>query len=133
VKAIAGIRVLAQLNEDESDLRDLGADNYIVVDFILFADLDDGRRIETATVYQEGGPRSGWGPVEGWPVERQLSTSRVEEMARLRIGPSGQLRHAWKGVSSRLVLEGLSVSVDELFAAPFRVDIDPSLERALTT
>jgi hypothetical protein len=131
VPAIKEIGVRAQLNETESDLESHSAEDYIVVDFLLLAELDDGRRVETAVIYQESGPRNAWGPVEGWPVEPRLSTRRVEEMARLRLGPDGQFRHAWKGVTSRLGAAGMTISIDELLRAPFGVTIDRHLEQAL--
>jgi hypothetical protein len=129
--AIARIGTLAQLNEDESDLDRRDGDDYVVVDFLLFAELEDGRRVETVAVYQEGGPLSGWGPVDGRLVEPRLSRAGVEEMAALMVGPAGRLRVTWEGVTARLRREGLNGSIDELFAAPYRVEIEPRLQEAL--
>jgi hypothetical protein len=131
VTSIAGIGALARLNGDESEFSAQRSEDYIVVDFLLFAELDDGRRVETVAVYQEGGPRNGWGPVDGQLVDRQLSRARIESMATLMVGPDGALRHAWKGVTARLELAGVSVPIDDLFAAPFRVETEQRLDEAL--
>ena len=64
---IAGIGTLARLNDDENEFSDRSVEDHIVVDFCLFAELGDGRRVETVAVYQEGGPRTFWGPVEATP------------------------------------------------------------------
>jgi hypothetical protein len=131
VTTITGIGAVAELNEEESEFSAESSEDYVVVDFLLFAELGDGRRVETVTVYQEGGPRNGWGPVAGHPVDAQLSRSRVESMATLIIGPSGRLAHTWEGVTARLELAGVPVAIDELFAAPFRVETDPRLDEVL--
>jgi hypothetical protein len=86
VTAVTGIGTFARLNDDESEFSDRSIEDHIVVDFFLFAELADGRRVETVAVYQEGGPRTFWGPVEGRAVA-ELSCSRVESMATLMIGP----------------------------------------------
>jgi hypothetical protein len=134
VARVVHIGAVGRLNDAESELgRAASADEYITIDFAVFAELDDGRRFETATVYSQGGTRDGWGALEGRWSEVPVSCASVEEHATVMIGPDGRRPAVWAGISARLEQAGLEVPPEELFAAPFRVDLERRLNDVLTT
>jgi hypothetical protein len=134
VTRIAGIGALARLNRDESELSDRQVEDYVVVDFSLFAELQDGRRVDTATIAQYGGYRDVWGEFqEGVPTDMRLSRLRLESTVADTIGPEGDRRRVWEGISTRLEIAGVRVSNEELLAAPFRVEISPDLDELVPT
>lgn len=125
---------MAKLNDRESKLNHpKSGEDYIVVDFGLFAELGDGQRFQTATVYSQGGPRRGFGPLEGQPVEVPVSQTSIERLATLIVGPGGTRLRLWNGITSRLEHAELDVGLEELFASPFAVEIEAGLRDALAT
>ena len=127
------IGAVAELNSDESQLSGANRDDdYINVDFSLFAELKDGRRVQTSAVYSEGGERVGWGVADGRRADLPLSRASIEEMLKLTIGPAAPHQDVSQGVIRRLEKAGARVSIAELLAAPFRLEIEPDLDNALT-
>jgi hypothetical protein len=126
---VVEIGAVAHLNEDESDFRSGGGSDYVVVGFTLFAELSDGRRIETGTVFQYGGRRDGWLHVfEGELIDRRLSAASVATTAEVVLAPSGSGRRFWTGIVTRLEHAGLSVPQDELFGKPFRAEMEARVQ-----
>jgi hypothetical protein len=56
----------------------------------------------------------------------------MDEMQKLMVGPGAMHQEAWQGVIRRLEKAGVRVSIAELLAAPFRLDVDPHLNSTLT-
>jgi hypothetical protein len=108
-------------------------DDYITVDFSLFAELDDGRRLRSGTVYSEGGTRVGWGIAEGRHADLLISRSSLEEFLKLMIGPGRVHERVWHGVLRQLEEVGINLLTPELFVAPFRLEIEPQLADVLTS
>jgi hypothetical protein len=102
-------------------------DEYVNVDFSLFAELDDGRRIETGTVYSEGGPTIGWGVVDGRRADLPISRSSIEDMLEQVIGAGAPHTELWEGLRRRLQAVDISVSVAELSSAPLHIEMGPTL------
>jgi hypothetical protein len=131
VAQIALIGAVADLDEEDYRLYARDGSDYITVDFSFFAELDDGRRLSTRTVYSEGGNRVGWGVREGRRADLPISQDSIEAMLKMMVWPGAPYDKVWQGVVHRLEAVGVTASIPELFVARFQLEIGTQLREAL--
>jgi hypothetical protein len=125
------IGAVAELDEADFRAQAREGSEHIKVDFSFFAELDDGRRLSTRTVYSEGGNRVGWGVREGRRADLPISRDSIESMLKMMVWPDAPYDKVWQGVIRRLDAVGVTVSIPELFVAPFHLEIGTQLCKAL--